>query len=376
MHMQLTPDDLAFQAEVRAFLQVRLTPDLRAASARNAATFCDLPTTVAWHKTLYEKGWVAPDWPTAYGGCGWTPSQLYIFAAELARAGAPAPLIFGLKMCGPVLMRFGTSEQKEKFLPAILSGDHRWCQGYSEPGAGSDLASLATRAERDGDDYIVNGSKIWTTLAHQATHMFCLVRTDRASKAQRGISFLLIDMTTPGVRVTPIINIAGDHEFNQVHFDNVRVPAENLVGEEGSGWTVAKYLLEFERGGVYSPGLWARHDWVKRLALSFGTMAELSSAIASTAIEVSAVEMLERRVIAQLSAGATPGRHAPMLKLQGSELTQRLDELALAALGPMVGSDRAEADVAVRRYLYDRSVTIYGGCSEIQRNIMARDLVG
>lgn len=363
--------DPAFRDEVRAFLAAHLSDELRAASAANTGTFCDLDATLTWHQILHRKGWVAPDWPVEYGGPGWNETQRYIFSSECALAGAPPVLSFGIRMCGPVIQRFGTPEQKASYLPRILSGEHRWCQGYSEPGSGSDLASLQTQARSDGDFYIVRGTKIWTTFAHNATHIFCLVRTDPTAKPQRGISFLLIEMDTPGLSVHPIINIAGDHEFNQLFFDEVRVPKQQIVGAENDGWTVAKYLLEFERSTTYAAGLRARLGWVKGLSRN-GAIGEPSfrARLARAEIDVAAVETMERQSISALALGESPGSTASMLKLQGSELIQRLDELAIEAFGPEMAAP--EAKVAMGRYLYDRAVTIYGGTSEVQRNIFAR----
>ncbi len=377
MHLQFSPDDLAFRQEVRDFLDAHLTEDLRAAGAARIGTFCDLAPTAKWHATLYQKGWVAPDWPTDHGGTGWTTTQRHIFASECAAAGAPGTHSFGIRMCGPVIIRFGTPQQQAHYLPNILSGAHRWCQGYSEPGSGSDLASLQTRAVSDGDDYIVNGTKIWTSLAHQATHIFCLVRTDPAAKLQRGISFLLIERNTPGLTMKPIINIAGEHEFNQVFFDEVRVAKSQRIGAENEGWTVAKYLLEFERGGNYAAGLWARLKWVRDLARETAAQeAGFRRKLAEVEVDISAVEMQEQRAISALALGESPGAAASMLKLQGSVLIQRLDELAIEAMGPLASQDDVTAAVAMGRYLYDRSVTIFGGTSEIQRNIMARTALG
>jgi acyl-CoA dehydrogenase len=280
-------------------------------------------------------------------------------------------------MCGPVIIGYGTPEQQAHYLPKILSGEHRWCQGYSEPGSGSDLASLQTRAQSDGDDYVVNGTKIWTSLAHQATHIFCLVRTDPEAKPQRGISFLLIDRNTPGLTMRPIINIAGDHEFNQLFFDNVRVPKSQRIGAENEGWTVAKYLLEFERGGNYANGLWARLKWVRDLAANYATQdAGFGRKLAQVEIDITAVEMQEHRIVSALALGESPGTAASMLRLQGTVLTQRLDELAIEALGPQASHEGREATVAMGRYLYDRAVTILGGTSEVQRNILARAMLG
>lgn len=376
MDLELGPADASFRSDVRAFLNENLSEDLKAAVAVSTGTFCDLSAMSRWHAILNERGWVAPDWPVEFGGPGWTDTQRHIFASECALAGAPPTHTFGIRMCGPVLIRFGTPEQQLHYLPRILTGEHRWCQGYSEPGSGSDLASLKTAARSDGDDYIVTGSKIWTTLAHQATHMFCLVRTDFEVRAQAGITFLLIDMSSPGISIRPIVNIAGDHEFNQVFFDEVRVPKINRVGDENAGWAVAKHLLEFERGGNYAAGLRARLAWVRRLAVDgLADDESFRCRLARAEIEVTAVEMQERRVISALSLGEAPGNAASLLKLQGSELTQKLDELAIEAVAPRQSTVDVEADVAMGRYLYDRSVTIFGGTSEIQRNIIARTVL-
>jgi acyl-CoA dehydrogenase len=376
MDLELGPADADFRGRVRAFLHEHLSEDLRAAVAASTGAFCDLSAMSRWHEILHEQGWVAPDWPMEFGGPGWTDTHRHIFASECALAGAPPTHLFGIRMCGPVLIRFGTPEQQLHYLPRILTGEHRWCQGYSEPGSGSDLASLKTAARSDGDDYVVTGSKIWTTLAHQATHMFCLVRTDFEVRAQAGITFLLIDMSSPGISIRPIVNIAGDPEFNQVFFDEVRVPKINRVSEENAGWAVAKHLLEFERGGNYAAGLRARLAWVRRLAVDgLADDESFRGRLARAEIEVTAVEMQERRVISALSLGEAPGNAASLLKLQGSELTQRLDELAIEAVGPRMSTVDVQADVAMGRYLYDRSVTIFGGTSEIQRNIIARTVL-
>ena len=376
MDLALSSEDLAFQTEVRAFLEVHLTPELRASAAASTGTFCDLSAMMGWQAILADKGWAAPDWPVEFGGPGWTENQRHIFAAECALAGAPPTHSFGIRMCGPVLIGLGTAEQKAFYLPRILSGEHRWCQGYSEPGSGSDLASLKTAAVPDGADYVVTGSKIWTTLAHQATHIFCLVRTNTEVRQQAGITFLLIDMMSPGITVRPIVNIAGDHEFNEVFFDSVRVPKSQRVGAEGEGWSVAKYLLQFERGGNYAAGIAARLHWVRQLAREHGAMdRSFRARLARLEIEANAVEMQERRIVSALSAGEAPGAAASVLKLQGSELNQRIDELAVEAIGPLMSSESQAATVAMGRYLYDRSLTIFGGTSEIQRNILARSFL-
>jgi acyl-CoA dehydrogenase len=391
MNLELSPADCAFRDEVHGFLAANLTEDMRQAGAHNTATFCDVDVIARWHDILYRKGWVAPAWPLEYGGPGWSVIQRYIFASECAAACTPGTFSFGTLMCGPVIMRYGTDEQKAFYLNRILSGDDRWCQGYSEPGAGSDLASLQTRAVSDGDDYVVTGTKIWTTFAHHANRMFCLVRTNTSAKPQRGISFLLVDMQSPGISMSPIVNIAGDHEFNQVFLDGVRVPKRNRVGAENEGWSVAKYLLEFERSVDQAARLRVMIEHVKRLMhLCNADDASLRTKLAQAECEIRALEVMEHRTMSALSLGQSPGSAASLLKLRGSEMIQRLDELALEALGsyaavyqpkalragyngPIVGP--TEGLVTTARYLYDRAVTIFGGTSEIQRDILARTLL-
>ncbi|PKQ09522.1 MAG: acyl-CoA dehydrogenase, partial [Alphaproteobacteria bacterium HGW-Alphaproteobacteria-12] len=266
MNLDLTPADADFREDVCAFLDENLTPDLREAGRLTTSAFTDKAWNLAWHKILYKKGWAAPGWPKDYGGTGWSDMQKYIWASECARYGTPHLSPMGLRMCGPMLMKFGTEAQKNFYLPRILSGEDYWCQGYSEPGSGSDLASLQLKAVSDGEDYVLNGTKIWTTHAHFANRMFCLVRTDGSGKPQQGITFLLLDMDTPGIKVEPIITLAGDHEVNQVFFDDVRVPKTNRVGEENDGWTVAKYLLEFERGGAFAAALGVGVEKIREVA--------------------------------------------------------------------------------------------------------------
>ncbi|MGD1935526.1 MAG: acyl-CoA dehydrogenase family protein [Candidatus Phaeomarinobacter sp.] len=399
MDISLSPDDEAFRQEVRAFLDAELTDDLREAGRLTSGIFTDKKWNMLWHKKLHAKGWVAPGWPKEYGGTGWTATQRHIFSAECARAGAPTLSPLGLAMCGPMLIGHGSQAQKDYYLPRILSGEDYWCQGYSEPGSGSDLASLKCKAESDGDDYVINGTKIWTTHAHEANRMFCLVRTDSSGKPQTGITFVLIDMDTPGITVEPIITLAGDHEFNQVFFDNVRVPKANRVGAENDGWTVAKYLLEFERGGSYAPRLRIGVERLKSLAAKQhngdgGTVAE-DDAFAGklTAFEVAldAQEMTESRIMAAMSNGQNPGPASSMLKVAGTELRQELDLLAVEAIGLYAVPDQLEArqpgsnvepiggaDVitVVPTMLNNRAGTIYGGSSEVQRGIMAKMVLG
>ncbi len=399
MDLNFTREDAAFRDEVRAFLDEKLTPELKEAGSLTTSVFTDKKWNLAWQKILYEKGWVAPAWPVEYGGTGWTEMQKYIWASECARYGTPHLSPMGLRMCAPVLMKYGTPEQKAFFLPRILKGEDYWCQGYSEPGSGSDLASLQLRAVSDGDDYVLNGSKIWTTHAHFANRMFCLVRTKWDGKPQEGITFILLEMNTPGIKVEPIITLAGEHEVNQVFFDEVRVPKTNRVGPEHEGWTVAKYLLEFERGGAYAAGLAVGIEKVRSIA-----SAERSSdgdrliddpafrrKLDETEIAVKAMEITEHRVMSELAGGKNPGPASSMLKTRGTEMTQAIDELAVEAIAFYANADQHDARqpgsnvepigpahglTAVPRYLNNRAASIYGGSNEIQRGIMAKLVLG
>jgi acyl-CoA dehydrogenase len=395
MDLALTPEEIAFQGEVRAFLDEALTPELRAAGRLTTSVFSEPEYSRPWQAKLYAKGWVAPGWPKQYGGTGWSEMQRAIFAAEYAKAGAPSLSPMGLRMVGPCIMGYGTEAQKAYYLPRILAGDDYWCQGYSEPGSGSDLASLQMRAISDGDDYILNGSKIWTTHAHHANMMFCLVRTKFEGKPQQGITFLLLDMTTPGIEVKPIITLAGEHEVNQVFFTDVRVPKSGRLGEENQGWTVAKYLLEFERGGGSAPGLKVALARVRAMAAAeAGDEAapliadtDFRARLAAAEVSIEAIEMTEHRVLADLAGGRNPGPASSMLKTQGTEAMQMIDELAIDAAGsygwvvqplarrpganiPAVGP--VHSLVAMPRYLNNRAASIYGGSNQIQRDIMAR----
>lgn len=393
MNLDLTPEELAFRDEVRAFLEEALTPELREAGRRATSVFMDPRYSLPWQKILHAKGWVAPSWPKEYGGAGWSEMQRHIFSAECARAGAPSLAPMGLRMVGPVIMGYGTPEQKAQYLPRILSGEDYWCQGYSEPGAGSDLAALQMRAVRDGDDYVLNGSKIWTTHAHHANRMFCLVRTQTEGKPQAGITFLLLDMTTPGIKVRPIITLAGEHEVNEVFFEDVRVPVSGRLGEENQGWTVAKYLLEFERGGGSAPGLKVALSRVRDAAAQAGLLSapHFTARLMAAEIAVQAIEMSEQRILAALSAGKNPGPASSMLKTQGGEALQLVDELMLEAAGVHAGVEQPHARepgsniepigpdallTAMPRYLNDRAASIYGGSNEIQRDIIARLVLG
>ncbi len=365
-----------FRAEVRDFLDANLTGELRDGAARATSVFVDPSVTLPWQVILHARGWAAPDWPAEHGGPGWDDMQRYIFAAECARAGAPSLAPMGLKMVAPVIMHYGTPEQKAHYLPRILSGEDYWCQGFSEPGAGSDLASLQLRAVPDGDDYVLNGSKIWTTHAHFANRMFCLVRTSSEGKPQAGISFLLLDMASPGITVKPIRTLGGDHEFNQVFFDDVRVPQANRLGAENEGWSVAKHLLTFERGGKYAPPLLEKLDKLRR---SDGLDAVLSARLTREAVSLRALQALEMK--AMRGAGGSPALYASVLKVLGTEAMQRLDVLACEIEGPEGwargdGQTRADLAVAVPRYLNDRAASIYAGSNEIQRDLISRLVLG
>ena len=365
-----------FRAEVRDFLTANLTPELREGAARATSVFVDPSVTLPWQAILHARGWAAPDWPAEHGGPGWDDMQRYIFAAECARAGAPSLAPMGLKMVAPVIMHYGTPEQKAHYLPRILSGEDYWCQGFPEPGAGSDLASLQLRAVPDGDDYVLNGSKIWTTHAHFANRMFCLVRTSSEGKPQAGISFLLLDMASPGITVKPIRTLGGDHEFNQVFFDDVRVPQANRLGAENEGWSVAKHLLTFERGGKYAPPLLEKLDKLRR---SDGLDAVLSARLTREAVSLRALQALEMK--AMRGAGGSPALYASVLKVLGTEAMQRLDVLACEIEGPEGwargdGQTRADLAVAVPRYLNDRAASIYAGSNEIQRDLISRLVLG
>lgn len=401
MDLSFSKEDEAFRQEVRDFIAHAYTDDIRAKMARSKHGYIDKASHVKWQKALAKKGWLAPNWPTEYGGPGFTRSQKYIFDVEMGRAGVPHTIPFGPTMVAPVIMKFGTPEQKKKFLPDILETNVLWCQGYSEPGSGSDLASLQTKAEDKGDHYLVNGSKIWTSVAQWADWIFCLVRTSREGKPQEGISFLLIDMKTQGVKVEPLVLLDGTpgphQEVNQVFFTDVKVPKENLVGEENKGWTCAKYLLEFERGNPYSAGLTKALTKVKKIAkdqkVGDHTLAdepEFRNKVAYLETQIAAMEFTELRIFSALSTGGNVGPESSMLKCRGTELQQAVSELAVEALGnyvqpfvedgmidtnePSIGPDYA---MTVAPYYFSlRKASIYAGSNEIQRNIMAKAVLG
>ncbi|MEG9861968.1 MAG: acyl-CoA dehydrogenase family protein [Parvularculales bacterium] len=395
MDLSFSADDLAFRDEVRQFIEDNFPAELKERDDRASMSKEDM---LRWHRILHKKGWVAPSWPKEYGGTGWSVTQRYIWGEENARAGTTALLPFGLSMLGPVVYTFGNQEQKDYFLPRILSGEHWWCQGYSEPGSGSDLASLRTRAVRDGNDYIVNGHKIWTTLAQHADWIFCLVRTSTEGKPQTGISFLLIDMETPGITVRPIITIDGSHEVNEVFLEDVRVPAKNLIGEENKGWTYAKFLLGNERSGIAgvarSKKAIEQLKGIARAEMSDGEPLindnDFLNKISETEIDLTALEYTELRTLAAESRGEGPGPESSILKVKGTEIQQRITELTLEAVGyygmiqtprqgemsnyTRVGPDYAEG--VAQEYFNMRKTSIYGGSNEIQRNIIAKMVLG
>jgi alkylation response protein AidB-like acyl-CoA dehydrogenase len=392
MELNLSKADVAFREEVRTFIAENYPAEMR---VPNPETDLRKEQSLLWHRILYKKGWIAPLWPKEYGGPGWTVTQRYVFEQETSRAGTLPPLPFGVTMVGPVIYTFGSDEQKKKFLPRILSGDDWWCQGYSEPGAGSDLASLRTKAVSDRDHYVVNGHKTWTTLAQHADWIFCLVRTDPQAKAQSGISFLLIDMKTPGVSVRPIITIDGAHEVNDVFLEDVRVPAENLIGQENKGWTYAKFLLGNERTMMAGTGSSKRRlENLKRivraeLAPDNPLALDLAKDIAQVEIDLIALEATEARMISQLSRGKDPGPAASLLKIRGTDIHQRIAGLTHRAIGqyglalrehPAGGNvfvpGPQYAHTATEKYLNTRKLSIYGGSNEIQRNIIAKAVLG
>ncbi|MDZ4319594.1 MAG: acyl-CoA dehydrogenase family protein, partial [Phenylobacterium sp.] len=400
MNLDFSPEDVAFREEVRTFIAENYPKDLRA--KQDSGEPLSKEDYLAWHKVLAKKGWVAPSWPKEHGGTDWTPTQKYIWSEEQARADTIAVLPFGVSMLAPVVYTFGTEEQKKRFLPGIYNGEVWWCQGYSEPGAGSDLASLKTKAERvTGDDgkeyYIVNGQKTWTTLGQFADWGFFLVRTDPDSKPQAGISFLLIDMKSPGIEVRPIITLEGGHEVNDVFLDNVKVPVENRIFHENQGWTCAKALLAHERSGI--AGVARSKRGLERLReMATTEMSDLGGPllsdtffkrkVAELEIDLTALEFTELRTLAGESSGKGPGPESSILKIKGTEIQQRLQELALEAVGhygapflrdlsgsnATVGPDYARG--LAGEMFNGRKTSIYGGSNEIQRNIIAKMVLG
>ena len=396
MDISFSEQDLQFQEEIRAGLNGSEFPaNVREKQEKGIAL--SKADMIDFHKFIHSKGWMGYNWPVEYGGTGWSPVQIYLFLNELALAQCPTILPFGLSMVGPVIYTFGNQEQKDRFLPDILEFNTWWCQGYSEPGSGSDLASLKTKAVLEGDHYIVNGSKTWTTLAQNADWIFCLVRTETTDIKQEGISFLLINMESEGVEVKPIITIDGAHEVNMVYFDDVEVPANNLIGEEGEGWNIAKFLLMHERTGI--AGIAALKRELKRLKeissdLIVGEASLLDDTnfrnkLEAAEIELTATEFTELRTLSQISLGGAPGPESSILKIKGTELQQSISELFIEMLGYYAHPFLTEAELgfnasigpdyagsAMPHYLNFRKVSIYGGSNEIQRNVISKAILG
>ena len=392
MDLNYSHEETNFRKEVHDWLETHLPDDIR----QKVIGYQELSKEdyQRWHKILAAKGWSVPHWPVEWGGTGWDMTQRYIYDEEFALAGAPRLPPFGPAMCAPVLLKFGTSAQKEQFLPRIREGDDFWVQGYSEPGAGSDLAAVKTRAERVGDHYVINGQKIWTTLGHYGDWIFCLVRTDpHAEKRQEGISFILMDMKTPGINVRPLILMDGGHEVNEIFFDNVKVPAQNLVYEENKGWTVAKYLLGHERMGSGSVGA-SRRELAALRALAHREQKNgkplieelrFKDKISRIEIELDALEITSMRFLDQMRrTGQSPGADVSMLKIRGTEIQQMITELAMQAAGPQAQPFKAVLEGAIDpftsrlapRYFNFRKASIYAGSNEIQRNIIAKMSLG
>ena len=397
MDLRLTPEEIAFRDEVRAFLHTHLPPELATKVRQGLRLTRD--DMARWHAILHARGWLASHWPREWGGPGWGPVQRFIFENECALAGAPRIVPFGVNMLGPVLIRYGTEAQKRHWLPRILDGSDWWCQGYSEPGAGSDLASLQTTAVREGDHYIVNGQKTWTTLGHYANRMFCLVRTDRHAKPQEGISFLLVDLDSPGVEVRPILTLDGEHEVNEVFLSNVRVPLDRRVGAENQGWTIAKYLLTYERTNIAGVGLsLAALQRLKAIARAVHKgdrpLIEdplFAARLARVEIELDNLQTTQLRVVAAVAGGGAPGPESSLLKILGTQIRQEIQSLTRRAVGAyalpwieealtLEGADQAigppGAASAALQYFNLRKLSIFGGSNEIQKNIIAKAVLG
>ena len=393
MDLNFSDQERAFQSEVQSFLAENLPDDIAAKVRLGDGLTKDMMDL--WHSILNAKGWLATTWPKAFGGPGWTPVQKHIFEEECCRAYAPRIVPFGLNRLGPVLQKFGTAEQQESILPRILSGEDWWCQGYSEPGAGSDLASLKTRAIREGDAYIINGQKTWTTLGQHANKIFCLVRTSSEGKPQEGISFVLVDLDTPGIEMRPIRLIEGGHEVNEVFFTDVRVPVSNLVGEENKGWTIAKFLLSHERSGIAGVGFSMQAlEEVKVLAHTIRRGAKrliddplFAARLAKVEIDLEAMKITNLRMLFQAQKQGAPGPETSMLKIKGTVINQELRDLARRALGPTAAPFPGHvtdgnilfgpADTAFNaaRYFNNRKTSIFGGSNEIQRNILTKTML-
>ena len=390
MHVTFTEQELAFQEEVRAFFRDELPEDIR--EAMESGFELEPEMQIRWQKILFDRGWAGVNWPVEYGGTGWTPVQKYIFAREEGFANAPVVIPFGLRMVGPVIYTFGSDDQKQRFLPDILASNVWWCQGYSEPGAGSDLASLKTRADFAGDHYVVNGTKTWTTLGQHADWIFCLVRTSSdVARRQEGISFLLIDMKSPGVSVRPIILLDGTHEVNEIHFDDVEVPIENLVGEEGKGWTYGKVLLQHER--TNSANTFRSEYRLRRLREQAARSVRgapplvddknFMRKLAAVEVDLKALEYIELRTLAAIASGKAPGPESSFLKIKGTEIHQAIDTLYMDAAGyyalpynPGPGVGEGSETQSALEYFNFRKATIYAGSNEIQKNIIAKHVLG
>jgi alkylation response protein AidB-like acyl-CoA dehydrogenase len=395
MDLSFTPEEEAFRADVKTFFAKQLPKDL--AEKVKGGRRLTKAEVEGWQAILSKQGWLAPHWPVEYGGAGWSVVERFIFEQEAALAHAPPPIAFGLNMLAPVLVKYGRDDQKLHWLGRMLRGEDWWCQGYSEPGAGSDLANIKTTAVRDGDDYVINGQKTWTTLGQHANMMFCLVRTARMEKRQEGISFLLVDLTSPGVEVRPITTLDGDHEINEVFFTDVRTPVSNLVGEENQGWTYAKYLLTYERTsmagiGASSAALAGLKEIAAREQKSGRPLDQdplFAARVARVEIELSNLRTTAMRVVAAAARGEAPGPESSMLKIRGTEVRQEISALARRALGPYAqpfllseGDGRNEpafddfyAPGVTPTYLNLRKLTIFGGSNEIQRNIISKAIL-
>ena len=397
MDLNFTAEESAFRQQVRSFMQEKLPADIRQKVL--AGQIVQRDDYVRWQRILHEHGWGAPAWPAQFGGPGWNATQQYIFEEESAAAGAPRTIPFGLKMVAPVIMAFGSPEQQQRYLPKILSAEEWWCQGYSEPGDGSDLASLKMRAARVVNEYVVNGQKTWTTLGQYADWIFCLVRTDAEAKPQRGISFLLIRMDTPGITVRPIITMDGAHEVNEVYFEDVRVPVENLIGEENKGWTYAKFLLGHERTNIAGIGIAKRElARLKKIASQEQKNGKpllkdpmFAARVAQVEVDLTALEITNLRVLSAEAEQRTPGPEASILKVKGTEIQQAITELLTQAVGPYALQLNREAMAAgyqgehagpdyaaslAAGYLNMRKLSIYGGSNEIQKNIISQMILG
>ena len=390
MELNYSKEELAFRDEVRQLLRDELTPEIIAGNKNTTTALGNNDAAMAWQAILNRRGWAGVAWPKEFGGTGWSSNQRYIFHSECEKAGAPKLIPLGLRMLAPVLFKYGTKEQQDYYLPKMLSAEHYWCQGYSEPGSGSDLASLKTRAERDGDFYVVNGTKIWTTNAHHADHIFCLVKTNPDVKPQAGISFLLIEMNTPGISVEPIITMAGDHEVNQVFFDNVRVPISNIVGPENDGWKVAKYLLEFERGGSsVATRLHVDMAELKMLLDRVEGEDALKGRAKEIGIKISALSQMETDMQSKIARGEKPGAGSSLMKIMASTLGQDISTIKMEAIGNYslphnnllllneeVTIGEPEHQTVSAGYLNDRASTVFGGAREVQKNIIAKSVLG